>query len=64
MERSGKRGSSNPYDLGAVARGSKERTGQRPVKPVRTGDPYTLSGSKLRNAFALKRGTGYLVPKD
>ena len=64
MDRSGKRGSSNPYDLGAVARGSKEWKGQAPVKVVRTGDPYTLSGSKLRNAFALKRGTGYLVPKD
>jgi hypothetical protein len=60
MEKSGKPGSSNPYDLSAVARGTKELRSQSQVKIVRPGDPYTLSGSKLRNALSLKRGTGYL----
>ncbi len=61
MEKTGKRGSSNPYDLSAVSRASKELKAQ--IKVVRPSDPYTLKGSKLRNALSLKHGTGFLVTK-
>jgi len=60
MDTNGKRGNSNPYDLSSVSRALKQLRDQAPVKVVKPGDPYTLSGSKLRNALSLKRGTGYL----
>ena len=46
-----KRGNANPYDLSSASRAFKELRVQAPVKVVKLGDPYTLSGSKLRNAL-------------
>lgn len=60
MERNGKRGNANPYDLGSMSRAFKDLRAQAPLKAIKPGDPYALSGSKLRNALSLKRGTGYL----
>jgi hypothetical protein len=60
LETNGKRGNVNPYDLSSASRAFRDLKAQAPMKAVKPGDPYTLSGSKLRNALSLKRGTGYL----